>query len=228
MKNGLLKLIHGVAFVFFCQSSMAGLLDFTDSSLIGSLTTVTNGYSGTYNGIGFTLTSTNGAVNFEQGYDGSAQIGCQSGGGVLKCDQDGAGIHPLHHGKDDEITGGSQTLTLTFDQVVKISGFHFLDLYVNPDGKGSKEQATIILDGAFFKTVDATATVGDGGYANLIIGPILAQTLEFSANPYYIFWDDHNNDYALAGVDVSAVPLPPAVWLFGSAIAGLIGFRRRA
>ena len=35
-------------------------------------------------------------------------------------------------------------------------------------------------------------------------------------------------DHLQYGGGVSAIPLPPAVWLFGTAIAGLIGFRRRS
>ncbi len=228
MKRGVLKLIYAVAFICFSHSSVAALLDFTDSSLLGSLTPIANGYSGSIDGVGFTLTSTSGAVNFTQNYDGSAFVGCQAGGGALKCDKDGVGID-LPYGADDEITGvwpGIQKLTLSFDQIVKITGFHFLDLYLRPDGSGRKEQATISVDGAFFATVDAIESHHAGGYADLVMGSILAQTLEFTADPNWIYRDDCTNDYALAGVDVHPVPLPPALWLFGSALVGLFGSRR--
>ena len=35
------------------------------------------------------------------------------------------------------------------------------------------------------------------------------------------------NDEAIAIGDIAAVPLPSAVWLFGSALLGFIGFSRR-
>ncbi|WP_169568823.1 VPLPA-CTERM sorting domain-containing protein [Sneathiella limimaris] len=38
---------------------------------------------------------------------------------------------------------------------------------------------------------------------------------------------DWNDDWKLSGVTVSAVPLPPAVLMFGAALAGLGWFRRR-
>lgn len=223
MKCRLFKLINGIALLCLCNSAMASLIDFTDSSMIGSLTPVANGYSGTVDGVGFTLTSTDGNVNFKQSYDGSASEGCQSNGGVLACDKDGTGIN------DDEIAGigaDNQKLTLTFDREVSITGFYFLDLYVNPNGSGAKEQATITLDGTFFDTVAATGSNGDGGYADLETAPVLARTIDFTALTDPAFWDDFNNDYALAGVNVSAVPLPPTIWLMVAAFAGFAGVRR--
>jgi hypothetical protein len=220
MDHRILKSIAGIAMFCLCQSSMATLLDFTDYNLINSLSTISNGYSGTIDGIGFTLTSGDGTVNFNERYDGSSSAGCQSTGGDLQCGADGAAID------DDEITGigeGNQTLTLRFDRVVNLSGFYFLDLYINPDGSGAREQATISLDGALFDTVDAISTVGDGGYADLITSPILAQTIHLTAESDSIYWDDNNNDYAFAGVDVSSanVPEPYSILLFGTGLFGI-------
>jgi hypothetical protein len=202
---------------------MAALLDFTDHSLISSLTTVANGYSGSINGVGFTLTSSDGTVNFTESYDGSFDAGCQSSSGPLKCDKDGAGI------EGDEISGISgQTLVLSFDSVVSLTRFYFLDLYIIENGGETIEQASIILDGIFFNTVEATGTPGDGGYAQLATAPILAQTIEFTAITDSEFWACQKNDYAFAGVDVSVVnvPEPLAIMIFGSVLTGLVGIRR--
>jgi hypothetical protein len=209
---------------------MAALLDFTGSAHLqaGPVST----YSGTFNGIGFTLSSNVGDISIVETYEGSKRTGCQSSGGALACVSDGVGIDIGDPKIDsDEINGinkpgQNQILTITFDQVVKISGFHFLDMYIDPKNSHNREQATIIADGALLGTTSALENTGEGGYAQLIITPILAQTLEFSANFLPQFWDDSDNDYALAAVEVSAVPLPPAIWLFGTAIAGLLGMRR--
>jgi hypothetical protein len=37
-------------------------------------------------------------------------------------------------------------------------------------------------------------------------------------------WIETRNDYKLT---ISSVPVPSAVWLFGSALAGLVGLKRR-
>jgi hypothetical protein len=35
------------------------------------------------------------------------------------------------------------------------------------------------------------------------------------------------NDEAIVGAEISAVPVPAAFWLFGSALVGLAGFGKR-
>jgi hypothetical protein len=228
-----LALLASLAASSVSNGVMAAYLDFTDINTITGLTAYSdsdsNGFTGTVDGVGFTLTVLNseGVVNFNEGYDGSLNTGCQSNGGPLKCDRDGTGV------SNDEITGlaasSGQTLRLVFDSEVAISRFDFLDLYLKPDGQ-SGEQATIHAAGGPY-TVDAVESSGQGGYAFLdflsIGGPIIGTTILFTANSDSQFWDDHNNDYAFAGMKVSAVPVPAAVWLFGSAMIGLLGFQRR-
>lgn len=215
------------------NAALAAYIDLTDNATIGSLSSfsnpASNGFTGTVDGVGFTLSARNsdGLVNFNEVYDGSLNTGCQSGSGPLMCQRDGTGI------RNDEITGFAsrpgQTLSLVFDTQVILSRFDFLDLYVNPDGQRG-EQATVNIDGVMH-LVDAIESSGEGGYASLDFlamgGPILGTSILFTANPSSAFWDDSNNDYAFAGVEVSAVPVPAAVWLFGSALVGLLGFKRR-
>ena len=197
-----LMLLVGLVASCLCNGAVAAYLDFTDDNIISSLTSITDGFEGSIDGIGFTLTSTDGLVNFNESYDGSAQTGCQSGGGPLKCDNDGTGIG------NDEITGltvsSGQTLILAFDTEVYISSFDFLDLYLNPDSQKGGEQARVIIDGTDLYTVDATGTSGDGGYANLDLlslgGPIIGQTIEFTAYLGALLQDDRDNDYAFDAV----------------------------
>ena len=83
---------------------------------------------------------------------------------------------------------------------------------------------------------DLTQVAGAGSYANLVGnlnrimfrhdvgGPSAGGTMvDLSVDPFYI-----DNVRAVAGVP--AIPVPAAVWLFGTALLGLIGYgkRRRA
>jgi len=229
------KLLLPVGFLasFFCNGAVASYLDFTDGTI--GLTTFTdvstNGFAGSIDGIGFTLTAADadGSVNFnETRVDGDGSF-CQSSG-PLKCDNDGAGIG------NDEITGLSdvsgQILKLEFDTVVYISNFDFLDLYLNRDSEKGGEQVRISIDGiADPFIVNATGSSGDGGYARLDLlalgGAILGQVIEFTAYQGALLQDDRNNDYAFAAITISAVPVPAAAWLFGTALIGLAGFSKR-
>lgn len=221
----------GFVAICFCNGAMASYLDFTDNSTISSLTTITNGYEGSVDGVGFTLTAASLGVNFNESYDGSStNSGCQDNGGPLMCERDGAGIG------NDEITGltvsSGQIMTLEFERTVYISSLDFLDLYLNPDSLLGGEQARVTIDGTTPPyLVNATGTSGDGGYANLNLlalgGPVLGQTIEFTSFLGLGIQDDRDNDYAFAGINISVVPIPAAAWLFGTALIGLVGFSKR-
>jgi hypothetical protein len=207
----------GIVASCLCNGVMASYIDFTDDI---SLTPISGGFQGSVDGIGFTLTSSIPGVNRTEGYDGDTNNpGCQDGGGSLRCLIDGVGID------NDEITMG-QTLSLSFDTAVRITRLEFLDLYVG----GGVEQATVSIDGTLIDTVDATGSSGDGGYAKLDLGGLilgLGQNIELTAALGEDFWDDRTNDYAFAAVTVSAVPVPAAFWLFGTALIGFVGMSRR-
>jgi hypothetical protein len=200
MKQAISKLIKGAVLLCLCNTASAAILDFTDNSV---------GYTGTVDGVGYTLTNTGGFINRDE----QPGTGC----GILACDNDGVGITG---GNDNDEVDSDQSLTLNFASPVYLTELHFLDLFEN-------EQVKIVVDGGVPFYVDAPATPGVGGYFNYILASsMLASKIEFFAER--LTGDNGDNNFALAGVGVSAVPLPPAVWLFGSAIIGLIGFRRKS
>ncbi len=226
-----LTIVLGLVTVCLGNNALAAYLDFTDSTVIANLNGITDGFEGTTaDGIGFTLTSTSGTVNFNEGYDGApSNPGCQANGGPLACHFDGAGLD------NDEISGltvsSGQVLTLAFDTEVVISSLEFLDLYRNSNPDRGGEQVRVSIDGGSPELVQASATSGDGGYASLdflaLGGPVVGQIIEFTAFQGFLLQDDRDNDYAFAGAHISPVPVPAAVWLFGTAMLGLLGIRRR-
>jgi len=212
--------------VLASPASNAALLDFTDLDVLNALTQSGSGSSTTYSGlidnVAFTLSATGGTLkkHNDSKYDGSSYIGCQSTGGPLKCDKDGLGVD------NDEITGYSdqaakETIIISFAKPVSISDFYFLDLY-----KGQKKEKAIVKINGDKYGLKASAISGDGGFGELsLVTPLITDKLVFAA-PFKI-GDDGNNDYAVAGLSLTPVPLPAAAWLFVSGLAGLAWLRRR-
>lgn len=198
------------------SSANAAVIDFTRSPL---------GSSGTDGGIGWTLSVVMGTtLNNSELQNGSTCVG-------LSCVTDGIGIG------DDEIgiltgdPGSREVLLLAFNQPVNVSRLMFLDLFDNSsvDG-GSLERAYVGTDGSTYPfTFDATEgpSPGPSGFLNADVTGVAGlqniTALYFTA--FLPNLDDNSNDYALAGVNVSAVPLPASLPLFASGL-GLLGYAR--
>lgn len=165
-----------------------------------------------------TLTSSGGYLNFN---GGSSEIkGCKAGTSDLACLGDGIGIKQYYN-NNDEISR-YETLTISFLEAIDVSKIYLLDLFLNDNGvDGRDEVAVVSADGN--KTYLKATTDKNGGYfsADYVVGNITSIVL---SGYKYCF-----SDYALAAIDVevSAVPIPGAAILFGSALLGFFGFKRR-
>lgn len=116
-------------------------------------------------------------------------------------------------GSDDNMTD-NEKLTLSFDQVVKITqinmvnGDHFTNNWAGNFG--------LSIDGSAWQTV---------ALASIFNTPITGKVFEF--------WNNNNStnankEFYISSMNVSAVPLPAAVWLFGSALLGFTAMRKNA
>ena len=195
-----------LAALLFSASSHATLIDFTDSSW---QTAINTGSSNTATIGDITLTANIGNLTFNAGDNGGCLAGQPTNG--LTCDGDGIGIY------NDEITeGGNQIITVDFAQAVNISNIFLLDLFA------SEQTGEIaIINGEQYSGDNLLA---GGFYATGFTGQGITQLI-FSGN-YDLF-----SDYAVAGIEVAAVPLPGAVVLFGTALLGFFGVnagRKRA
>ncbi|GMR16443.1 MAG: hypothetical protein BMS9Abin31_0778 [Gammaproteobacteria bacterium] len=192
-------------------SAQAMLIDFTDKSWEAAI----NAGTGTSATIGnVTLTANTGSLTFNRNDSGGCKNGQPTNG--LQCDGDGIGIN------NDEITqGGSQQITVSFSEAVNINNILLLDLFANETGyelDWSKRTGEIaVIDGLFYSGPNPLA---GGYYATGITGQGIT-SIVFSG---YL---DRFSDYALAGIDISPVPIPGAAILFGSALLGFFGFKRR-
>ena len=171
-----------------------------------------------------TLTSNGGTVNLNQGFDGNAKSAS-----VLSLLRDGIGI------SDDEITEG-EMLTVTFANPGTVKEIFYLDLYTH---NGAEEITATFFDSsnAVIKSISSQSpaantlsTSAHGGYLAVAVNAPNVKYFELSMtnNRLGSGSDDGSNDAAWAGATV--VPIPAAVWLFGSALLGIagIGYRRTA
>ena len=122
---------------------------------------------------------------------------------------------------DDNVTH-HEYLAFMFDQDVVVENLWFNN---NHDGGFNTDNDPVLdpdlVDIGIDMSLSAYAVMtgyagGDNG-----IGPFLVkqgQKLHVAFN---------NEQFYLSGMQVSAVPVPAAVWLFGTAMAGFLGFRRR-
>lgn len=76
----------------------------------------------------------------------------------------------------------------------------------------------------FLGSTSIFGSVGhDASLLNFLLPSTGVYTIAIGGEGFLSFADSYNYN-----MNVNAVPVPAAVWLFGSAIAGLIGLRRRA
>ena len=126
------------------------------------------------------------------------------------------------------VTGA--TFSVDFDPILAIwkpAGSDWSLLDQNDDASGANGSSNDLDAGLTLTLLPVgtyLATVSD--YANFANGPLLSNG--FTGDGF--FGDaDYPYELRIASEDgtVSAIPLPAAVWLFGSALAGLGLFRRR-
>ena len=192
-----------LATLLFSVSSHATLIDFTDSSW---QTAINGSNTATIGNV--TLTASTGNLTFNAGDNAGCVAGQPTNG--LACAGDGIGI------RDDEIASKyAQQITIDFAQAVNISDIFLLDLFPKEGPNGEAEQARI----------NGQQYFGD----NLLAGGFYATGFTGQGITQLIFSGDYDlfSDYAVAGIEVSAVPIPGAAILFGSALLGFFGFKRR-
>ena len=154
--------------------------------------------SGTFMGVDWTMTSNGGALTRNAGYDGA---------GTSKADM-------------QTLTGLVEIVTVTFERSVKVAGVFLLDLFAG-------EVADIFVDGDLagfiLPTADANTT---GGYAGF--GPDAPVWLTSISFTPWAGSTKQGPDFALAGIEIAAGPLPAGGVLLLTALGGLgLAARRR-
>lgn len=198
------------------MTASATTIDFTDN---GSYTFTPAAATGSTDGIGWTLDSnpSSSTLTNSEAYNGTTTPTTP-----LALENDGIGVI-MKSEVDDEVTFPRESLTMTFDEEVGITGFYFLDLF-------GLETVTIYADGNLVTPLTvATTTTGakdnsEGGYLYYAFDASVT-TLTFVPGSK----NDNRGkpDFALAGIDLAAVPVPAAGLLLLTALGGLGLARRR-
>lgn len=180
-------------------SANAATLDFTSTPFVGA--------TGSIDGVGYTITTAPGSLAFG-GTAGSACTG-------LACQTDGIGVFS---GQDANELDFSETLTITFDEEVFISGLSFLNLF-------DSEVAKVQVGGSALSYTGSEPLPGTG-FVTDSFSPLFATSVTFTTES--LTGDDGDSNYYVAALEVSEVPVPAAAFLFAPALVGFMGLRRRA
>ena len=127
-----------------------------------------------------------------------------------------------------QVTPGGQLINISFDMrgTVGVGGVVFAEFFSELGGGGTSKAEILFGGGPIFPNTAwtsyaTTATTGP----DVSGGVTLQLKVDCGANPSCA--SDVYFDNVSVTADVSAVPVPAAVWLFGSGLLGLIGVARR-
>ena len=205
IQKKLIAVIGAGVLTFFAATATAATLDFTERAFIGA--------NGNVAGTTYAITtSPGGLLSFNDTVSGGTCVG-------LACVLDGLGVG------DDEITIGDEEIRIDFGTTVRITDLAFLDLFSSSNGDNQERALVSYSGGSMFFDSLLSETSGDSGFRAVHGLNILTTFLVFGA-------DGTNDgagfdDFALAAIGVSAVPLPPAVLMFGAAMGGVGLLARR-
>ncbi len=212
-----------IAFAALCTTSNAATLDFTIDPYIGS--------AGFFAGTTYSITAFGGTLDNSQLQDGNTCVG-------LDCTTDGLGVDTGGDWDDDDEISSyddgeeffAQSITVTFGTAVNITELYFLDLFTDDEGTGEAEVARVSYNEThsdFLADAGQVRFDGSSGYFAALALNIVTDELVFTVFNGGAQGRGYG-DYALAAITgVSAVPLPPALLMFGAALGGMGVLARR-
>jgi len=118
---------------------------------------------------------------------------------------------------DDNITTG-EILTMTFNNAVTIDKIWFNN---NHDGDGTLDGNNINIGGLDYSLIRYNSVTLDDWT------PLKSFYVAAGGSLSFRLADVSHDQFYVSGMQVSAVPLPAAAWLFGSALLGFGALRRK-
>lgn len=215
------RISTSLAILAISISAHATLIDFTDAKWKTAINGNTVAVLSDASFGQITLTASGGNFSFNDSTGEKSGCAASTGGSLLACGGDGIGIG------NDEITelnrtqSNPQSITVSFDTgPVDINNIYLLDLFADDNGVSGRNETAVITTGSDTFYFTATSSATGGFYDTEFYGNNISSII-LSGNA------DWFSDYALAGIEISPVPIPGAAILFGSALLGFFGFKRR-
>ncbi len=137
------------------------------------------------------------------------------------------GVRSNPHGDGTNLDGGSgssdldEGLLFTFDTLVHLD-------YINFDHftSGNADDFNLTVDGVLL-LYDFNANHSSSLVSN-VVGEFDEYNFHGINGKEFLFWADGNSDnFRIDEIEVSAVPVPAAVWLLSSGLLGLAGYSRK-
>jgi len=143
--------------------------------------------------------------------------------------------HTLDFGLIDMSVAGNLTIEVKADSALSsdfVPGFTVWHGW-GDNGAGDKHSSWNFLNGALPLFLDGVTYLGED--STTVLGGSTSLTLNnLAAGKYIVFiggngddLSDSTNETYMANITVSAVPIPAAAWLMGSAMLGLVGVSRK-
>ncbi len=163
-------------------------------------------------------------TNNIDGIDVTASAG-PAGASLYHDTTDGLGVR--YNYETDEIEG-SEVLTISFGSTVQLNSIGISDLFIESrnGGPAYTEFGFYSIDGGapvMFEAVQMT--LGSNGELLISGLNLMLDSISFSAIGRTTQGEDH--EFSLQSLTISAVPVPAAFWLFGTALIGFISLSRR-
>lgn len=190
----------------------ASTIDLTDA---GSYTAGASSANGTVDGVAWEITPVpNSAILTYTPYDGTGT----AVGAPLAFEIDGIGIGQ----GDDEVTHPTETLVMTFDEEVDVLGIYVLDLF------GDETVTIYDQNNVQIALITATSPSGNNSVGGYTYYAFAAATPVTSLTFVPGNGNDNagNPDFAMAGIELAAIPVPAAGLLLLGAL-GMLGLARR-
>lgn len=204
-------MIKRIAFVTFLLCLSVSLVSVSAWAMTYDFRT--SQYSGAYN-----------QPSFDPATDPLTLTALPTGSKLYWDSTDGFGVL----GDENDEVDDCEWLLVTFDNLTNVTNVYITDLFYEGNPAYKEKGWYQIYDGStwgaqvwFEALTSQTPSPATNGELTLAVNQTVKNIV------FGVERNQNKSEFSVAGLDVSPVPIPGAVWLLGSGILGLAGLRRK-